>query len=142
MFNRLLIFCLLFVSVGFFVVACRGDSGSQGKWKFIGKIKDPDGNYVSVFLDLSKIEINDTKRKFWIKYMAAKGDASGEEYMRQLGYWEVDCLDKSLYRLGEEYYSPDSRLLGRSEEKVREEYSSYESLGAKMTDVACKYAGR
>lgn len=142
MFNRFTLFCLLLLSVALFVVSCRGDSSSGGKWKFVGKMKDPDGKYVSVFLDLSNIEINDSKRKFWIKYMAGKGDGSGEEYIRQIGYWEVDCLDKTLYRLGEEYYGTNSQLLGRSDERVREEYSSYESLGAKMTDAVCRYAGR
>ncbi len=142
MFKRLPMFCLLLLSAMLFIASCRGDGGSQGKWKYIGKIKDEKGQYISVYLDLSNIEINDNKRKFWIKYVAKKGDASGEEYIRQIGYWEVDCADKSLYRLGEEYYDPNSNLLGRSEEKVREEYSSYESLGAKMTDVACRYAGR
>ncbi len=135
-------YALILLTLAVFFFSCGGDKEAEGKWKYVGAIKGEKGQTISVYMDMSNVEISDSKRKFWIRYIDSKGDGSGEEYVRQIGYWEVDCFNKSLFRLGEEYYGPNNQLLGKSEEKVREEYSSYESLGAKMSDVACRYAGR
>lgn len=135
-------FALILLTLTVFFFSCGGDNKTEEKWKYVGAIKGDKEQTISVYMDMSNIEINDNKRKFWIRYMDSKGDGSGEQYVRQIGYWEVDCFDKTLFRLGEEYYGPNDQLLGRSEERVREEYSSYESLGAKMSDVACRYAGK
>lgn len=139
MLNKLTMILLVALSVTSMVLSCGGDSGSDGKLKFLGKIKDDKGNYIGVYLDTSNIEINDTKRKFWIRYVS--DDQEEGEYIRQIGYWEVDCSDRSLYRIAEEYYSPNSKLLGRSEERVKEEYEPEHSLGAKMAAAVCRYGG-
>ena len=139
MINKLTIVLLLILPVMCLALSC-GDSGSKEKLKFLGNIKDENGNYISVYMDLSNMEVNDTKRKFWIRY-TAKAE-SGEEQIRQIGHWEVDCNDRTLYRLSEEYYGPDSQVLGKTNERVKEEYKSKESLGAKMAAVACRYGGR
>lgn len=135
------IFLILF-SLLILMFSCRGDKGPADNWKYVGTIKDEKGNEVGVFMDMANLEIDGNKRKFWIRYMGIKEGKTGERYIRQTGYWEIDCFDRTLFRLGEEYYRPDGTLLGRSEKRVREEYSSYESLGAKMSDVACRYAGK
>lgn len=123
--------------------SCRGGENGKGGWKYVATIKDEKGADVSVYLDTANLEIDGNKRKFWIKYVALKGEGdTKEEYIRQTGYWEIDCFDRSLYRLAEEYFSPSGKLLGRTEKRVREEYSSYSSLGAKMSDMACRYAGK
>jgi hypothetical protein len=126
-----------------FLFSCRsGESDNEG-WKFVATIKDEKGADVSVYLDTANIEVNGNTRKFWIKYVATKEvDGAREEYIRQTGYWEIDCFDRSLFRLAEEYFSPSGKLLGRTEKRVREEYSSYASLGGKMSDMACRYAGK
>ncbi len=122
--------------------SCRGEKGTVDNWKYVGTIKDEKGNEVGVFMDMANLEIDGNKRKFWIRYMGIKDAKTGEKYIRQTGYWEIDCYDRTLFRLGEEYYSPEGTLQGRSEKRVREEYSSYESLGAKMSDIACRYGGK
>ncbi|MEW6145405.1 MAG: surface-adhesin E family protein [Thermodesulfobacteriota bacterium] len=123
--------------------SCRGGESDNDSWKFVATIKDEKGADVDVYLDTANIEINGDTRKFWIKYVATKEvDGAREEYVRQTGYWEINCFDRSLYRLAEEYFSPSGKLLGRTEKRVWEEYSSYQSLGAKMSDMACRYAGQ
>ncbi len=138
------LFLLMLFSVFILLVSCRGEKTERDGWKYVSVIGDEKGRKVTVFLDTNNIEIDGNKRKFWIKYVAAKpggGDDRGE-YIRQTGYWEIDCYDRSLYRLAEEYFSPGGKLLGRTEKRVREEYGSYQSLGAKMSDIACRYAGK
>ncbi len=136
-------FFLLLISVLGLVIACRGGGKDKDGWKYVGTIKDEKGAAVNVFMDTAHLEIDGNKRKFWIRYMAFRPEGeSREEYIRQTGYWEIDCFDMTLYRLGEQYFSPDGKLLGKTEKRVREEYSSYESLGAKMSEMACRYAGR
>ncbi|MFI5324336.1 MAG: surface-adhesin E family protein [Thermodesulfobacteriota bacterium] len=133
---------LILFSLLVLTFSCRGNKGTEKNWKYVGEIKDEKGNGVQVFMDMANLEIDGNKRNFWIRYMAVKDPKTGEKYIRQTGYWEIDCFDMTLYRLGEEYYNPEGKLLGKSEKRVREEYSSYESLGAKMSDVACRYAGK
>ncbi len=138
-----LLFLIIFsVFIGF--ISCRGEKPDKERWKYVSVMGDEKGREVAVYLDTSNIEIDGNKRKFWIKYVATKTGEAGkkEEYIRQTGYWEIDCYDRSLYRLAEEYFSPGGKLLGRTEKRVREEYSSYSSLGAKMSDIACRYAGK
>jgi len=136
-------FFLLFVTTLVFLVSCRGGGTDKDGWKYVGTIKDEKGAAVNVYLDTAHIEIDGNTRKFWIRYMTSKPDAAtGEEYIRQTGFWEIDCFDMTLYRLGEQYFSPTGQLLGKTEKRVREEYSSYDSLGAKMSEMACRYAGR
>jgi hypothetical protein len=138
------LFLLMVFSVFILLASCRGENGESTEWKYITRIGDEKGREVIVYLDTDNIEINGNKRKFWIKYVATKPGEAGkqEEYIRQTGYWEIDCYDRSLYRLAEEYFSPSGKLLGRTEKRVREEYGSYQSLGAKMSDMACRYAGK
>ena len=138
------LFLLVIFSVFIVLISCRGEKPDKDRWKYVSVIGDEKGRKVTVYLDTANIEIDGNKRKFWIKYVASKG-ADGkdrDEYIRQTGYWEIDCYDRSLYRLGEEYFNPGGKLLGRTEKRVREEYSSYSSLGAKMSDIACRYAGK
>ncbi|MEQ9617955.1 MAG: hypothetical protein RIG61_02145 [Deltaproteobacteria bacterium] len=136
------VFALILLTLTVFFFSCGSDNKTDERWKYVGGIKGEKEQTISVYMDMSNIEIDDNKRKFWIKYMDFKKDGSAEQYIRQTGYWEVDCFDRNLFRLGEEYYGPDNQLLGRSEERVKEESASSESLGAKMADVACRYAGR
>jgi hypothetical protein len=136
-------FFLLFVTALVLLISCRGGGTDKDGWKYVGTMKDEKGAAVNVYLDTANIEINGNKRKFWIRYVSSKTEGSKqEEYIRQTGYWEIDCFDMTLFRLGEEYFSPSGKLLGRTEKRVREEYSSYDSLGAKMSEIACRYAGR
>ena len=138
------LFFLMLFSVFTVLVSCRGEKTDKDRWKYVSVIGDEKSRKVTVYLDTANIEIDGNKRKFWIRYVASKageGD-NRDEYIRQTGYWEIDCYDRSLYRLAEEYFSPGGKLLGRSEKRVREEYSSYSSLGAKMSDIACRYAGK
>jgi hypothetical protein len=136
-------FFLLFATALVFLISCRGGGTDKDGWKYVGTMKDEKGAAVNVYLDTANIEINGNKRKFWIRYVSSKTEGSKqEEYIRQTGYWEIDCFDMTLFRLGEEYFSPSGKLLGRTEKRVREEYSSYDSLGAKMSEIACRYAGR
>lgn len=139
---KIIVLLMFVILAGAVMASCRGQAGSQGGWKYIAEIKDERGKPVTVYMDLENIEIDGNTRKFWIRYMGQMPDGTGKEYIRQVGYWEINCFDRSLYRLGEEYYSPDGKLLGRTEKRVREEYSSYDSLGSKMSDVACRYAGK
>ncbi len=144
MHRRYGILLLIIFSAFAVLVSCRGDKSGQHEWKYVSVIGDEKGRKVVVYLDTDNIEIDGKKRKFWIKYVATKTGEGGkeEEYTRQLGYWEIDCFDRSLFRLGEQYFSPTGQLLGRTDKRVREEYSSYSSLGAKMSDIACRYAGK
>ena len=81
-------------------------------------------------------------RKFWIRYYAKKdGGQSKETYIRQLGFWEVDCNNRTLYVVGEEYYGEDGQVLGRSEERLKEDYKQG-TIGDKLASAACRYAGR
>lgn len=138
-YSILLLFVTLILCCG--LVSCRSnDSGSQDGWKYVGDVRDESGQYVSVYIDLDDMIIEDNIRKFWIRYYAAKSD-SEEKYIRQIGFWEVDCTGGDLFVLGEEYYGPDGQLLGRSEERIKEEYEE-SSLGDKLSSSACRYAGR
>ncbi len=137
------LFFLLFVTTLIILVSCRGGGTDKDGWKYVGTIKDEKGAAVNVYMDTANLEIDGNKRKFWIRYVSSKTEGDKrEEYIRQTGYWEIDCFDMTLYRLGEEYFSPSGKLLGRTEKRVREEYSSYDSLGARMSEMACRYAGR
>jgi len=124
------------------VISCKGGPGADSGWKFVAKISDENEKPVSVYMDLKSIEINGNIRKFWIRYEGEKPGNTGETFVRQTGYWEVDCFDRALYRLGEEYYSPEGVLTGKTDERLKEEYKADDSLGAKLAAMACRYAGR
>lgn len=136
---------ILFLSVCMFLSSCGGGESGDGlgeSWKYLGDMKAEKGVSVSVYIDTDSIEVDGNIRKFWIRYMARKTDDKDDEgYVRQLGYWEVDCFDRKLFRLKEEYYSPSSKIIGSSDERKQEEYSDDQSLGAKMSYAACRYAG-
>ena len=135
----LIITAVLFIALS----SCRnGEQASSDGWKYVGDVGDKKGGYVSVYIDLNDMQIEGNIRKFWIRYYAKKSGGEKEErYIRQIGYWEVDCQDRTLYRLGEEYYGSNSQLLGRTEERIKENYKE-ESLGDKLAYAACRYAGR
>gem|GEM_PF-1287379 len=135
----LIIFAVLFL--GFFSCG-KDDETSYDGWKYVGDVRDENGSYVSVYIDLNDMQIEGRIRKFWIRYYANKnGEDNKEKYIRQIGYWEVDCQDRTLYVLGEEYYGSDAHLLGRTEKRVKENYEK-DSLGDKLASAACRYAGR
>ena len=118
------------------------DVSSDNKWKYVGDVRDEKGKNVSVYINLQDMHIGDNIRKFWIRYYAKKDDSQSDEtYIRQLGFWEVDCNDRALHVLGEEYYSSDGQLVGRTEERFKEDYKEG-SIGDKLTSAACRYAGR
>jgi len=137
---------LLFLCVCVFLYSCGGGGGGDSqveRWKYLGDMKAERDMTISVYIDTDSIEIYDNIRKFWIKYVAKKKvDKDAEGYVMQRGYWEVDCYDRKLFRLKEEYYTPSSKLIRSTDERVREEYSGDKSLGAKMSSAACRYAGR
>ena len=134
-----LVFSVLAFSL---LISCKSESGPDDDWKFVAKIADENERPVAVYMDLKSIEINDNVRKFWIRYVGQKPGNTGETFIRQTGYWEVDCFDRTLYRVGEEYYNPEELLRGKSDERLKEEYESDEALGAKLAAMACRYAGR
>ena len=134
-----LVFSVLAFSL---LISCKSESGPDDDWKFVAKIADENERPVAVYMDLKSIEINDNVRKFWIRYVGQKPGNTGETFIRQTGYWEVDCFDRPLYRVGEEYYNPEGLLRGKSDERLKEEYESDEALGAKLAAMACRYAGR
>lgn len=128
-------------TVSLLSISCVGDS-AQDRWKYLGDIPKKPDLVVSVFLDTDTIEIDGNIRKFWIKYVERNpNDARDPGYVRQKGYWEVDCFDRKLFRLKEEYYSPSSKLISTDDERKQEEYEGDQSLGAKMSYAACRYAG-
>jgi len=129
------------IFIGLF--SCGSDEGTNDdEWKYVGDVRDEKGQNVSVYIDLKGMYIEGNIRKFWIRYYAKKSDTQSQErYIRQLGFWEVDCKDRTLYVLGEEYYGIDGQLLGRTEERVKENYKK-ETLGDKLASAACRYAGR
>ena len=136
---------LLFLCVCVFLCACGGGDGSSQaeRWKYLGDMNTKKDKTISVYMDTNSIEIYDNIRKFWIKYVVKKKvDKNAEGYVIQRGYWEVDCFDRKLFRLKEEYYTPSSRLIRSTDERVREEYSGNKSIGAKLSSAACRYAGR
>ena len=138
-YSVLFLFVTLIICGGF--VSCsNNDPGPQDGWKYVGDVRDESGQYVPVYIDLEDMVIEDNIRKFWIRYYATKSD-SKEKYIRQIGFWEVNCNDRALYVLGEEYYGPDGTLLGRSEKRMKEDYKDG-SFGDKLASVACRYAGR
>jgi hypothetical protein len=142
MLRKSCVFFLILVSIAVLMLSCRGNKGTESDWKYVGTIKDKKGQAVEVLMDMAHLEINGNTRRFWIRYMDIKDPKTGARYIRQTGYWEINCFDRTLYRLAEEYYNPEGQLLGSTEKKERVEYSSYESLGAKMSDVACRYGGK
>lgn len=137
-----IIAALFFSMLASALVSCTGGTDADSNWKFVAKISDENEKPVSVYMDLKSIEINDNIRKFWIRYVGEKPGSTGETFTRQTGYWEVDCFDRALYRLGEEYYSPEGMLTGKTDKRVKEEYKADDSLGAKLAAMACRYAGR
>jgi len=141
MFSRLALIIIAVLSVG--LLSCgKDDEASSDGWKYVGHVSDKKGGNVSVYLDLNDMHIEGNIRKFWIRYYAKKSSGDNKEkYIRQIGYWEVDCQDRTLYRLGEEYYGANSQLLGRTEERIKENYKK-DSLGDKLAYTACRYAGR
>ena len=136
---------ILIIGAAFFLglYSCGGDDGTKGhEWKYVGDVRDEQGENVSVFIDLKGMHIEGNIRKFWIRYYAKKdGSQSKETYIRQLGFWEVDCNDRTLYVLGEEYYGVDGQVLGRTEERFKEDYKQG-TIGDKLASSACRYAGR
>ncbi len=135
---------LIIVAVFFLgLVSCGEDNEtSYDGWKYVGDVRDEKGGYVSVYIDVNDMHIEGNIRKFWIRYYAKKsGEDNKEKYIRQIGFWEVDCQDRTLYVLGEEYYGSDARLLGRTQERVKENYKK-DSLGDKLAYAACRYAGK
>lgn len=135
----LLIAVLLFLGL----YSCGGDDkASEEEWKYVGDVQNEKGGYISVFIDLKNMEIEGQTRKFWIRYYDKEtADNSEERYLRQVGYWEVDCQDRELHVLSEEYYGDQGQILGRSEKRFKEEYNEG-SLGDKLSAAACRYAGR
>lgn len=134
----------LVVTAVFFLglVSCgNNDESPYDGWKYVGEVRAENDTFVSVYIDLKGMEVEGNIRKFWVRHYADKGGDSKEKYIRQLGYWEVECQDRELYVLGEEYYNSNGKVLGRSEERIKEDYSK-DSLGDKMTYAACRYAGR
>lgn len=133
---------LFSISVSLISCGVGGEDGDEG-WKYLGDMQPEPGATVSVYIDTDSIEVNDNIRKFSIKYVQKKTDDKNDPgYVRQLGYWEVDCFDRKLYRLKEEYYSPSSKLISSTDERKEEKYSGDQSLGAKMAYAACRYAGK
>jgi len=135
---------LIIVAVLFLgLVSCGKDNETTyDGWKYVGDVRDEKGGYVSVYIDINDMQIEGNIRKFWIRYYAKKsGEDNKEKYIRQIGFWEVDCQDRTLYVLGEEYYGSDARLLGRTQERVKENYKK-DSLGDKLAYAACRYAGK
>lgn len=119
-----------------------GEKTSDERGKFVGDVKDEKGGVIEVYIDLKGMEIEGQIRKFWIRYYGEKTvDESKQKYIRQVGFWEVNCQDRTLYVLGEEYYGPEGQVLGRTEERVKEDYEEG-SLGEKLASAACRYAGR
>ncbi|MCK5391263.1 MAG: hypothetical protein KAJ31_02455 [Deltaproteobacteria bacterium] len=135
----------LIIVAAFFLglASCGKDNEtSYDGWKYVGHISDKKGGNVSVYLDLNDMQIEGNIRKFWIRYYAKKDSVDNKEkYIRQIGYWEVDCQDRTLYRLGEEYYGSNSQLLGSTDERIQENYKK-DSLGDKLAYAACRYAGK
>lgn len=140
-FSKLLI--ILYVVIFLSLFSCGNDQESSNDgWTYLGEVRDEKGKYVSVYIDLKNMQVQDKIRTFWIRYYAPKNDDESEEkYIRQLGLWEVDCQDRKLYVLEEEYYGHDGQVLGRSDKKIKEEYDE-NSIGNKMSAAACRYAGR
>ncbi len=119
-----------------------GEKTSGDVGKYVGDVTDEKGGQVSVYIDLKNMEIEGQIRKFWIRYYAEKTvGESKQSYMRQIGFWEVDCQDRTLHVLSEEYYGPEAQVLGRTEERMKEDYKEG-SLGEKLSSAACRYAGR
>lgn len=140
-FSRLLFLILLVLFTG--LISCGNDNESSEKeWKYVGEVRDEKGKPVSVYIDLKNMQVNENIRKFWIRYYANKNESESEEkYIRQKGFWEVDCQDRTLYVLEEEYYDPEGQVLGKSEQRKKEEYDE-NSIGSKLSSAACRYAGR
>ncbi len=134
-----------FLSISVCLISCGGgDNGERPDigWKYLGDMQPEPGVTVSLYLDTDNIEVDDNIRKFSIKYVQRKIDDENDPgYVRQLAYWEVDCYDRKLYRLKEEYYSPSSKLISSTDERKEEKYAGDQSLGAKMSYTACRYAG-
>ncbi|MEM7008051.1 MAG: surface-adhesin E family protein [Thermodesulfobacteriota bacterium] len=135
---------ILFLLAAVFFLAlssCGGsDESSDDGWKYVGDIRDDKGEYVQVFIDLDDMSIEGDIRKFWIRYYAPISGTE-QKYIRQIGLWEVDCRDRKLFVLAEEYYDVEGKLMGKMEERKHEDYNE-SSLGGKLTAAACRYAGR
>ncbi len=143
---KLFIIALVLVSV-FVAPGCKTEKVADDGWRFLGAIQDENGDAVGVFLDTTKIEVKNGKRTFWVKYVAntnpnQKPKSPEDTYIRQTGFWEVDCFDRSLERVSEEYYDSAGKLLGKTTERMKEEYDDKGSIGAKMADMACRYGGK
>jgi len=141
MVSKLILFIIAVLFMGLFSCG-KDDESTYDGWKYVGDFRDEKGGYLSVYIDLTDMHIEGNIRKFWIRYYAKKSGGEDEDrYIKQIGFWEVDCQDRTLYRLGEEYYGSDARLLGRTEERIKENYKK-DSLGDKLAYAACRYAGR
>ncbi len=139
-YSKLVLFMVLIIILGF--VSCRRDDGdTQDGWKYVGNLEGQDREDVSVYIDLHNMVIDDNIRKFWIRYYKSSTPGSEEKYIVQIGYWEVNCNNRDLFVLGEEYYGPEGQLLGNSEKRLKEEYTEG-SLGDRLSSIACRYAGR
>lgn len=135
----LLIFSIFIIGLS----SCGSDDErSLDAGKYVGDVRDEKGGQVSVYIDLKNMQIDGQFRKFWIRYYGNKNvGETKESYMRQIGHWEVDCLDRTLYVLEEEYYSPEGKVLGRTDERKEEKYNEG-ALGDKLASAACRYGGR
>ncbi len=141
LYSKLFLFITAVLFIG--LVSCgKDEDSSDSGWKYVGDVVGEDGGLVSVYIDLNDMVVEGNIRKFWIRYYAEKSTTgSGEKYIRQLGFWEANCNDWTLYVLGEEYYGVNGELLGRMEERTLEKYKKG-SLGDKLAAAACRYAGR
>ena len=139
-YSKLVFLLVLIILLG--LVSCRrDDEGTQDGWKYVGDLTGQNRQQVSVYIDIENMVIEDNIRKFWIRYYDSQTPDSEEKYIAQIGYWEVNCTNQELFVLGEEYYGPQGQLLGKSEERLKEEYKEG-TLGDKLSSIACRYAGR
>ena len=136
-FSKLALILIVF-SIG--LLSCGGEDNTYEGWKYVGELRDEKGQKVKVYMDTNNFTVEGNIRKFWIRYYTKTDVSENTEYIRQIGYWEVDCQDRTLFRLGEEYYGPDSELLGREEKRVKEDYKEG-SLGQKLASAACRFGG-
>lgn len=139
-YSRLILLTVFIIILGF--ASCRrDDEGTVDAWKYVGDLKGEKSQQISVYIDVNNMVVEDNVRQFWIRYYNSKSPGSDEKYISQIGHWEVNCTNRDLFVLGEEYYGPDARLLGKSEERKKEEYKEG-TLGDKLSAIACRYAGK
>ena len=57
-YSKLILLLVLIISMG--IVACRGDKdSSQEEWKYVGDLRNQKGEYISVYIDLNNMEIEE-----------------------------------------------------------------------------------